>query len=137
MTIPNAADTSSTTAGRLETRLKKHPLVAHAAVVGDGRVNRALLVLAPDAGRRWGDEYGYWDLSLVELARLSPLRAELAGFVARLNERLAQNERIVNFAVLADEWRPDSDVLTPTGRLRRHAVHDRYFTVIAELGRHS
>jgi long-subunit acyl-CoA synthetase (AMP-forming) len=54
------------------------------------------------------------------------LRAEVQRGVDAANAKLARVEQIKRFALLTDEWLPDSDVLTPTMKLRRRGVAARY-----------
>jgi long-chain acyl-CoA synthetase len=44
-------------------------------------------------------------------------------------------EQVRKFRVLADEWLPDSDVLTPTMKLKRRGVTARYADAIEALYR--
>ena len=60
-------------------------------------------------------------------------RSEIAAFVAALNDTVPPAERIVAFEVLAEEWLPDSDVLTPTAKVKRREVNRRYAPVIDAL----
>ena len=43
-----------------------------------------------------------------------------------VNERFASVEQIKRFVLLGEEWMPDSDVLTPTSKLKRRGVLARY-----------
>ena len=119
---------------QLEAQLKQHPLVGQACVVGDGRPHVvALLVLDPETAPGWAEAHSYDGLSLSELAEHGAVRWVLDAFVSELNRRCPPAERIAGFAVLADEWLPDSDLLTPTAKLKRRAISDRYATVIERL----
>ena len=101
---------------QLEARLKQCPLIGQACVVGDGRPHVAALVV-PDP----------------EVAAREDLRDGIAAFIAGLNEELPPAERIVAFEVIGEEWLPDSDVLTPTAKLKRRGINERYGDVIERL----
>ena len=114
----------------LEALLKSLPLVGQACVVGDRRRYLvALLVLDPEVAPGWAARQGITgDLTA------SPLvRAELERGVAEVNARVSQVEGIKRFAVLADEWVPDSPQLTATMKLKRRGVHAAYADVIESL----
>src|SRR6185369_12683377 len=112
---------------RLEARLKECPLVGQACVVGDGRPHVAALVVPdPEMARVWAAGHGRAGASLADLAAHPAFRAEIDAFVASLNDTVPPAERIAAFAVLGEEWLPDSDVLTPTAKLKRRAVTTRY-----------
>jgi long-chain acyl-CoA synthetase len=99
---------------QLEALLKQCPFIDQACVVGDGRPHVvALLTARPE------------------------FRAEIAAFVERTNEQLPRAERIVAFEIVGDEWLPDSDILTPTAKLKRRAVQQRYADIIEGLYRAS
>ncbi len=59
--------------------------------------------------------------------------AEVAREVDDANERFSHAEQIRRFHVLADEWLPDSEELTPTMKLKRRGIAAKYAAEIAEL----
>jgi hypothetical protein len=50
--------------------------------------------------------------------------------VDRINAELARVEQIKRFTILPDDWSAGSDELTPTLKVRRRAVHDKYRALI-------
>ena len=119
---------------QLEARLKQCPLVGQACVVGDGRPHVAALVVPdPDAAGVWAASHGQAGASMADLAATADFRAEIAAFVDALNRELPPAERIAAFEIVAEEWLPDSDVLTPTAKLKRRAISRRYAGVIDRL----
>jgi long-subunit acyl-CoA synthetase (AMP-forming) len=117
--IINAAGKNMSPAN-IEERLKSaSPLIGQAVCIGDARpYNVALLVLDPDAAaaRNGGD-----------------LEQELGEAVERANERLSRVEQIKRFRMLADEWLPGGDELTPTMKLKRKPIAVKYEAIIEEL----
>ena len=98
-------------------------LIAHAVCVGDNRpYNVALIVLDPEtaAGRDPADP-----------ATL----AEIEAAVERANAGLSRVEQIKKFAVIADDWAPGGDELTPTMKLKRRPIAARYEREIEHLYR--
>ncbi len=117
----------------LEALLKSLPLVGQACVVGDGRRYLiALLVLDPEVAPAWAVERGL-PTGLAELAAAPEARAELERGVAELNARVSQVEGIKKFAILPDEWLPDSAQLTATMKLKRRGILSAYAPVIESL----
>jgi long-subunit acyl-CoA synthetase (AMP-forming) len=99
------------------------PLIGQACVVGDRRpCNVALLVLDPD---------GSAGLDASDGDVLARVEAE----VAAANARLSRVEQIKAFHLLGDEWLPDGDELTPTMKLKRRAIAEKYEAVIDALYR--
>lgn len=118
----------------LEAALKMIPIVGQAAVIGDARkFITALLVLDPEAAPVWAAQHGKAGVPLTELANDADLIAEIQAGVDAVNAQFAQVEQVKRFVVLGEEWLPDSDVLTPTMKLKRRGVHLRYAAEIDGL----
>jgi long-subunit acyl-CoA synthetase (AMP-forming) len=133
--IINAAGKNMSPAN-IELRLRaSSPLVAFAVCVGDRRpYNVALLVLDPETSPRWAAERGLAG-GLDELSRHADLRAALQVAVDSANAGLARVEQIKRFAVIGSDWQPGGDELTPTVKLKRKAIHDKYRAEIENLYR--
>ena len=59
--------------------------------------------------------------------------AEVAAAVAAANERLARVQQVKRWRLLPLEWTAETGELTPTLKLKRRVVHDRYADVIESL----
>ncbi|TVR26407.1 MAG: long-chain fatty acid--CoA ligase [Ilumatobacter sp.] len=111
----------------LEGALKMIPIIGQAAAIGDNRkFCSAILVLDPEAALVWAKNHGKESLSLPELAVDPDVIAEVQAGVDEINQQFAQVEQIKKFVLLGEEWMPDSDVLTPTSKLKRRGVLARY-----------
>jgi long-subunit acyl-CoA synthetase (AMP-forming) len=96
------------------------PLIAQAYVFGDGRpYNTALITLDPA------------DAEAFE----ADLEAEVRSAVCRANQTLARVEQIKHFVVLAADWEPGGDELTPTMKLKRRAIAEKYAAQIEAMYR--
>jgi long-subunit acyl-CoA synthetase (AMP-forming) len=114
-----------------ETLKAEASLVAQTCVIGDGRpFNVALLTLDPD------ELHAFTESRWIRTPRPTHHRdvVEAVGEeVSRANARLSHAEQIKRFALLAGEWRPGGDELTPAMRLRRRQIGHKYATTIAAL----
>ncbi|MEZ5260380.1 MAG: long-chain fatty acid--CoA ligase [Acidimicrobiales bacterium] len=111
----------------LEAALKTIPLIGQAAAIGDNRKYvTALLVLDPELAPLWAMQQGIEFADLADLATKAEVVAEVQKGVDEVNQRFAQVEQIKRFTVLGEEWLPDTDVLTPTSKLKRRGVLARY-----------
>jgi long-chain acyl-CoA synthetase len=118
----------------VEAALKAVPAVGQACVFGDGKPYlTALLVLDPDAASAWAARHGVDAGDLATLAAHPDLQAEVAAGVERANAHFATVEQVKRWRLLGEEWLPDSDVLTPTMKLKRRGVAQRYAAVVDEL----
>ena len=68
-----------------------------------------------------------------ELADDPAVHAEVQAGVDEVNTQFAQVEQIKKFTLLGEEWLPDSDVLTPTSKLKRRGVLARYAAEIEAM----
>lgn len=109
-------------------------LIGPMVAIGDRRrFVTALITLDPEALGTYGKRLGLTDRSLDELIDAPEIRAEVASAVDRANARLNNNEQIKKFTILRAVWMPDSDELTPTGKVKRRPVSEKYSDDIEAL----
>jgi long-chain acyl-CoA synthetase len=97
--------------------------------VGDDRPYLvAVFTIDPDTG-----SVQYPGRSLSDIAVDPLVLKELAAAVADVNDRLSNVERIRRFVLLGEEWLPDTDLLTPTMKLKRRGVLATYASRIEEM----
>jgi long-subunit acyl-CoA synthetase (AMP-forming) len=134
--IINAAGKNMSPAN-IEARLKgSHPLIGQAVAIGDRRpYNVALIVLDPDAGAAFAREHGLGDVSPAALARDERVREAVAAAVDEANSHLSRVEQIKRFEILPTEWEPGGLELTPTMKLKRRPIGERYADEIEALYR--
>ncbi|MCM2410400.1 AMP-dependent synthetase/ligase [Streptomyces sp. RKAG290] len=117
----------------VENTLKEHPLIGQALVHGDGRSYLvALLVLDPELAPVWAAARGI-ESDPYALADHPAVRAEVARAVEAANARLNRTEQIKRYRLLREEWGPETGELTPSLKLRRRAIRDRYGDAIDAL----
>ncbi|MFF7236551.1 AMP-dependent synthetase/ligase [Streptomyces collinus] len=112
----------------LEQRLRMHPLVHQAVVVGDDRpCVGALITLDPDFLAHWRTALALPGESPGREAREeNALREELARAVASANSAVSRAESIRVYRVLQEPFAPDNGLLTPSMKLRRDAIARHY-----------
>ena len=92
-------------------------------MIGDARpYNVALLTPDAEAAAAFVTSHGEDALS-----------AEVAAAVERANARLARVEQIKRHLLLGEDWAPGGVELTPTMKLRRRGIAERYAREIEEL----
>jgi long-chain acyl-CoA synthetase len=118
----------------LEAALKMIPLVGQAIAIGDGRpFVSALVVLDPDVAPSWAAQHGIEFGSLEELAEHPDVVAEIDRQLPEVMAGFSNAERVKKVRVVGEEWLPDTDLLTPTSKLKRRGIHARYEAEIEAL----
>ncbi|GHH62789.1 long-chain-fatty-acid--CoA ligase [Streptosporangium violaceochromogenes] len=109
--------------GPMEDRIRAHPLVSQAMVVGDGRpFVAALVTLDPEALARWRAEHGADGSAPASPGADPAILAEVQKAVDEANRTVSKAEQIKKFAVLDDDITEESGHLTPTLKIKRAAV---------------
>lgn len=118
----------------LEAALKMVPLVGQAAAIGDQRpFVSALVVLDPDTAPVWAKQNGIAFDTLADLAENPLVIAEVEAGVKEVMAAFNNAERVKKVKVLGDEWLPDSELLTPTSKLKRRGVNAQFAAEIEAL----
>ena len=132
--IINAAGKNMSPAN-IEMELKAgSPLIGQTIAIGDKRpYNVALIVLDPDASAVFAHDHGVSDASPEVLSGHPDVLAEVEAGVARANAHLARVEQIKRFKVLPCDWPPAGDELTPTMKLKRKPINEKYAAEIDAL----
>jgi long-chain acyl-CoA synthetase len=118
----------------IENKLKNSVLVSQAALVGDKHKFVSVLI-SPNfqALEAWALKHGVYANSREDLVRDSRVTALYGELVREVNNSLANFETLKRFRVVAEEWTQESGVLTPSMKLKRRVITDRYAGVVAEL----
>jgi long-chain acyl-CoA synthetase len=118
----------------IENSLKLNPLVGIAAIVGDRRKFAAVIVSPNFAAlEEWARENNVPFTSRAELVACPKVQALYDGIVEGVNGNLARFEKLKRVMIVADEFTPDNGALTPTMKLKRKVIEERYRQQIDEL----
>jgi long-chain acyl-CoA synthetase len=118
----------------LEAALKMIPLVGQAIAIGDGRpFVAALVVLDPDVAPQWAAQQGIEAGTLADLAAHTTVVDEIERLLPQVMAGFNNAERVKKIRILGEEWLPDTDLLTPTSKLKRRGIHARYEVEIEAL----
>jgi len=116
----------------IEAAIKQLPVVAEAVVIGDRRKYLTALVTLDDvAARKLAPELGAADADA--LADAPAVRAAIQEQLDRVNETMARVEQIKRFTVLPRQFGIDSGELTPTLKLKRKVVAEKYAAQIEAM----
>jgi long-chain acyl-CoA synthetase len=119
----------------LEDRLRSRAPVGQCMVVGDGKPYVvALITLEPEEKEHWlMVRRRPWDTPFVELARDPELVAQVQAAVAYANQAVSRAESIRAFKLVEGEFSEENGLLTPSLKVKRHAVAAAYAHDIEEL----
>jgi len=118
----------------IENSLKLNPLVGIAAILGDRRKFPAVIVSPNFAAlEEWARENNISFASRAELVAHPKVQALYEGIVEGVNGNLARFEKLKRVMLVADEFTPDNGSLTPTMKLKRKVIEERYRSQIDEL----
>jgi len=118
----------------LEALLKQHPLVGQAAVIGDRRPYvSALIVLDPEVAPVWARKAGVPFTSMEDLSHHPAVREEIQKAVDESNRHVSNVEGVKRFTILPTDWTPETDELTPTLKLKRRVITQKYADAIEDM----
>jgi long-chain acyl-CoA synthetase len=122
------------TPANIENLLKEHPLIDQALVHGDRRKYlTALLGLDPEHLKAWAAPKGLEFESYESLLGNPALLEEVQGIVDGVNRQLARYETIKRFALLPRPLEAEKGELTPTLKIRRRIVEERFKHLLDSL----
>ena len=118
----------------IENVLVANPLIGQALAFGDRRkFVVALLTLDGEVAPAWAKARGIEATSLAELAE-NPIVLEAVGAaVDAANAQIARVQQVKRWQLLPVEWTAESEELTPTFKLKRRIIHNKYADVIDSL----
>jgi long-subunit acyl-CoA synthetase (AMP-forming) len=134
--IINAAGKNMSPANIEATLKGASPLIGQVAAIGDGRpFNTALIVLDADFAPAWAAKHGLEGASIDDLAADERMRAAIQAGVDAGNARLARVEQVKKFTIIPGDWAPGGDELTPTMKLKRRPIAEKYADAIEAMYR--
>jgi long-chain acyl-CoA synthetase len=110
------------------------PLIGQACCIGDARpYNTALIVLDADFAPAWAAKQGIEQTSLESLAADEQVHAEVQRGMEIANSKLARVEQIKKFTIVDGDWLPGGEELTPTMKLKRRPIAEKYSGAIEAM----
>ena len=117
----------------IESQLRDAPGITEAVVFGDNRPYLvAILTLDRDESSKLARRLGI-DTDPATIARDSRVHAEIAKQVDAVNQKFARIEQIKRFAILDRDLTQADGEMTPTLKVKRAAVYERYGDLFASL----
>ncbi len=115
----------------IEAQVKRHPLVAQCVVIGDRKPYLvALVTIDPEAAATYAQENGK---DPAELYRDPEVVASIEAHVDEVNKNLAQVQQVKKIRILPEDLSQEAGELTPTLKLKRPVIAEKYDAEIEEL----
>lgn len=106
-------------------------LISQVLMHGDRRPYcTALLSVDPDSAMKWAKDNHVEFKEMADLARAPALKALLQEAVDRVNRELPSYETVKKFAILPEDLTVENGALTPSMKVKRRVVEDRYRDVL-------
>ena len=119
----------------LEDQLRAHPLISQAMVVGDAKpFIGALITIDPEAFGAWKERnHKPADASVGDLATDPDLVAEVDAAVKHANLAVSHAESIRKFRILRVDFTEDTGEMTPTMKVKRKVVAEKFASDIESI----
>lgn len=118
----------------VEDRLRAHPLISQSVLVGDGEpFIGALIALDTDELPEWAEKHGKRSSDIEDLRDDDDLRSELQAAVDQANRAVSRAEQVREFRVVPRDLTVEDGELTPTLKVKRSVVEDRFHDLIEDI----
>ena len=119
------------TPANLENGLKQNRWISQAVVVGDRRPYLvALITIDPEEAPAFAEEHG---IAVEDIPESEQMRAEVQTVVDEVNSKVGPVEQIKKFAILPQDLAQETGELTPTLKVKRNVVNEKYADVVDSL----
>lgn len=118
----------------IESLFKESVFIEQIMVIGDGeKFTSALLVPNFEALNEWciGNKINID--SKPELVNMPAVNQLYTGIVKEFNKSLSKDEQVKQFRIVSDDWTPDSGELSPTLKLKRRVLIEKYKELINDI----
>jgi long-chain acyl-CoA synthetase len=110
----------------VENMLKQHPLVGQACMIADKRpFATALITLDPDDAVAWAKKNNK-ATDLPTLSQDEDLIADIKRHIDEMNTRVHNEAKVQKFTILPADWTVDSGEVTPTLKMKRKVVNQKF-----------
>lgn len=119
---------------RIEGMLTAQPEIGQAMVYGDKRPNLvALIVPDTDFAAGWAKEQGIDGTDLDAVIEHPNFKPVISEAVERVSSDLSVIEKVRRFTLTAEAFTIDNGMMTPTLKIRRHMIREKYGETLEAL----
>jgi len=118
----------------LEGKIKSIPIISQAVVIGDKRKYlTALFTLDPEKIEQVAKEIGSSATDTASASKCEKFRAYIQKQLDEVNSTLARVQTIKKFTILPEELSVEGGELTPTMKLKRRIINEKYGDIIEKM----
>ncbi len=118
----------------IENLLKTSPMISQVMLYGDRKPYlTALITLDPEALASWAEGEGIKDVDLSGLCRNERLRERIGEIVKEKSRNLASFETIKKFEILPEDFSQEAGEITPTLKVKRRFVSEKYGDLLEKM----
>ncbi|MDR3697239.1 long-chain fatty acid--CoA ligase [Mucilaginibacter sp.] len=118
----------------IENKMKENYFIEQMMVVGAGKKFASALIVPSYANLvPWCKKNHIPDMAKEEMVKDSRVIAMYQSILEGFNPEFNRVEQIKRFVILPDEWTVDTGELTPTGKMKRKIITEKYNTEIEEM----
>jgi len=118
----------------IEEKFTQSPFVEYMVVVGENQKFAAALIV-PDFAflKQWAKENKVDYSTNEEAIKNINVKKQYERVVKEYNDSFGDTEKVKRFKLIADEWSQDNGILTPTLKVKRRVIQEKYGQIIAKL----
>lgn len=118
----------------IEEKFAESPFIENVVVVGENQKFAAALI-SPDFVflKSWCERHNLTFTTPEEMVKNDLIIKRFAREVAKYNAFFGDTEQVKKFELIPDEWSQLTEILTPTLKVKRNLVHERYRDVIQKI----
>ena len=119
----------------IESMLVRHPLIAHAALAGDGKAYVIAIICLQNDGSelRYAKAHGLAHHDRQAIAKDKQTHAILMQHIEKVNQHFCRPEQIKYYHLTTDIWSSSTGELTPTLKLKRPCILAQYHLAIEKI----
>jgi len=115
----------------LESELKKSRFIEQVMVIGEGeKMPAALIQVASEFVQEWSKRHNH---TIADITTDEKLLKRIQKEIDICNEKFGKWEQIKRFEITPDEWTTNSDHLTPTLKMRRKIILEKYNSLYQKI----
>ncbi len=118
----------------IENKLKESFFIENVMVIGENQKFASALI-SPNFEflHNWATRHGHKYRDNHEFIKNPLVIARFQKEVNKINEQMGQTEHIKRFRLVADEWSPQSGEMSPTLKLKRKVITDKYAEILGQI----